>query len=95
MKNAYFQKHKDEKHRIEGVATYDGIMIGLNIVTVALNRVYGFGNERITRLEQEVNRIIETEFIGRHDPEQAANDLRRAVEQIRRKQENAPDRAFK
>jgi hypothetical protein len=70
-------------------------MIGLNIVTVALNRVYGFGNERITRLEQEVNRIIETEFIGRHDPEQAANDLRRAVEQIRRKQENAPDRAFK
>ena len=87
MKNAYLAKIKQDKVESTRAAMLDGIAFGLNVTSIALNRLYGFGDDRLTRLETEVNRLIQTEFIDRADPEQAAHDLRKSVEQIRHKKE--------
>ena len=57
------------------------MQFGLSIVTVALNEVYGFGYNRLCRLEQEVSRLLREEF---EDSELGANRLVRRLEQIRK-----------
>ena len=84
MKNQYYQKMKAQRNKLEGDAVILGIEAGLNITSVALNRLFGFGDGRLSRLEKEVQRIWDEEFLNR-DPVQACYDLKRAVEQIRGK----------
>ena len=57
------------------------MQFGLSIVTVALNEVYGFGYDRLYRLEQEVSRLLREEL---EDSELGANRLVRRLEQIRK-----------
>ena len=75
MRNQYYQKMKAQRHKLEGDAVITGIEAGLNITAIALNRLFGFGDGRLSRLE---------EFLHR-DPTQAYYDLKRAVSQIRGK----------
>ena len=82
MRNQYYQKMKAQRHKLEGDAVITGIEAGLNITAIALNRLFGFGNGRLSRLEKEVQRIWDEEFLNR-DPTQAHYDLKRAVSQIR------------
>ena len=84
MRNQYYQKMKAQRHKLEGDAVITGIEAGLNITAIALNRLFGFGDGRLSRLEKEVQRIWDEEFLNR-DPTQAYYDLTRAVSQIRGK----------
>lgn len=81
MKNAYAQKLAAQRTAREVQAHQDGAQFALNLCAVALNNIYGFGRERLERLEQEVNRLLEEEF--GHDLELAAEGLTRRIEQIR------------
>lgn len=59
------------------------MQFGLYVVAVALNNLYGFGADRLAKLEAEVNRIIEEEFGS--DMETASYELAQRIEQIRGK----------
>lgn len=61
MKNAYALKLAAQRTAREVQAHQDGAQFALNLCAVALNNVYGFGRERLERLEREVNRLLEDE----------------------------------
>lgn len=71
---------KSKRERDIKEAYEDGMQFGLSVVTVALNEIYGFGYDRLLRLEQEVSRLLREEF---EDSELGANRLIRRIEQIR------------
>ena len=63
-----------------------GVDISLLITTVALNNVYGFGRERLVRLQEEFNKLINEYADKVMDSEGHANDvLTKRVNDIMRK----------
>ena len=83
MKNQYALELQRRKRKKSADDTLQGLQFGLYVVTVALNNLYGFGADRLSRLEAEVNRIIEEEF--GNDMEKASYELAQRIEQIRGK----------
>ena len=83
MKNQYALELQRRKRKKSADDTLQGLQFGLYVVTVALNNLYGFGADRLSRLEAEVNRIIEEEFGS--DMEKASYELAQRIEQIRGK----------
>lgn len=76
--------YKPKKAKAEKPPTpMECVEFGLYVVAVALNNLYGFGADRLSRLEAEVNRIIEEEF--GNDMEKASYELAQRIEQIRGK----------
>lgn len=78
----YAERLRQEKEKRQQQDVLDGITFGLNLVTVALNNLFGFGPQRLKRIETECNRLMDEEFI--QDFEHASYDLIRRVEQIRK-----------
>ena len=63
-----------------------GVDVSLLITTVALNNVYGFGRERLVRLQEEFNKLINEYADKVMDSEGHANDvLTKRVNDIMRK----------
>lgn len=83
MKNQYSLELQRRKQKKSADDTLQGLQFGLYVVTVALNNLYGFGADLLSRLEAEVNRIIEEEF--GNDMEKASYELAQRIEQIRGK----------
>lgn len=83
MKNQYALELQRRKQKKSADDTLQGVQFGLYVVAVALNNLYGFGADRLSRLEAEVNRIIEEEF--GNDMEKASYELAQRIEQIRGK----------
>lgn len=83
MKNSYIQRIEQSKRAAYNEGIFKGASFILDVVTIALNRLYGFGADRIERLEAEINRIIETEF--KYNDEVETVNLKRAIEQIRKR----------
>lgn len=76
---------KSKRERDMEEAYEDGMQFGLNVVTIALNEVYGFGYNRLYRLEREVLRLLREEF---EDNELGTDRLMRRLEQIRKGRTN-------
>ena len=83
MKNQYALELQRRKWKRSAHDTLQGVQFCLYVVAVALNNLYGFGADRLSRLEAEVNRLIEEEF--KIDTEKASCELAQRIEQIRRK----------
>jgi len=83
MKNSYIQRIEQAKRAAYNEGIFKGASFVLNVATIALNRLYGFGADRIERLETEINRIIETEF--KHNDEVEVINMQKAIQQIRGK----------
>lgn len=83
MKNQYALELQRRKQQRSADDTLQGLQFGLYVVAVALNNLYGFGADRLAKLEAEVNRIIEEEFGS--DMEKASYELAQRIEQIRGK----------
>lgn len=83
MKNQYALELQRRKQQRSADDTLQGVQLGLYVVAVALNNLYGFGADRLSRLEAEVNRIIEEEFGS--DMEKASYELVQRIGQIREK----------
>lgn len=86
MQNAYAIKMQQKKAAELERVNREGFDFALKLCVVALNNVFGFGADRITKLEKEINRLIEEEFSG--DVEKAAYDIIRRIDQIRKKGAN-------
>ena len=56
--------------------------MGLNLAAIALNHKFGFGNIRLTRLEAEVQKLVD-EIIDTNDPIVTKAHIEKAVQQIR------------
>lgn len=81
MKNAHAAKLQAKKRAEAYESTREGFDFALNLCAVALSNEFGFGNDRLTRLENEVSRILEVDFGS--DLEAASYGLAKRIEQIR------------
>lgn len=82
MKNAYFNKLRQTKDKAYTDGIWDGMRMGFNIVAIALNHEFGFGESRIKRLEQKVQALVD-EIVDTNDPVVTDEHIQRAIKQIR------------
>jgi high-affinity Fe2+/Pb2+ permease len=73
-------KTKDQAYT-EGV--WEGVQLCLNIVAIALNHTYGFGEKRLSRLEAKVQDLFD-ELVDTNDPLVNKVHIEKAVRQIRK-----------
>ena len=81
-KNCFAQKlfkTKEESYR-DGV--WDGMRMGFNIVAIALNHMFGFGETRLKRLEGKVQDLVD-ELVTTNDPLVNKVHIENAIKQIR------------
>ena len=71
---------KGEKEYRNGV--WHGLQMGLDIVTIALNHKFSFGEKRIHELELYVQELI-NDIVKVNDPELTKYRLDKAIKQIR------------
>lgn len=71
---------KCEKEYSNGV--WHGLLMGLDIVTIALNHKFNFGAKRIEELESYVQELI-NDIVKVNDPELTKHRLKKAIKQIR------------
>lgn len=72
--------------RNEGYAdgAWHGLQIGLNITAIALNHLFGFGDKRLTRLQKEVQALVD-EIVDVKEPEVTDAHIRQELKRIRGK----------
>lgn len=73
------RKAKEDGYR-DGV--WDGMRMGFNIVAIALNHLFGFGETRLKRLEAKVQDLVD-EMITTNDPYVNKVHIENAIKQIR------------
>ena len=83
MKNAYLNKLRTTKDKAYTDGVWEGIQLCLNIVAIALNHVFGFGDKRLTRLEAYVQKLF-NEMVDAGDPLVNKAHVEKAVRQIRK-----------
>lgn len=81
-KNAFLSKIKNQKNTAYTDGIWYGMRIGFNIVAIALNHVFGFGEERLSRLESKVQELVD-EIVDTNDPVVTEVRITRAIKQIR------------
>ena len=84
MKNNFLNKVLQGRKQNYQDGFWDGLTIALNIVAIALNHIFGFGDKRLTKLEAEVQKLIK-EMIDVNDPMVNAVHLEQEVRRIRGK----------
>lgn len=82
MKNAYINKLRQTKNNAYTDGVWDGMRMGFNIVAIALNHTFGFGEERIKRLETKVQALV-NEIVDTNDPVVTEAHIETAIRQIR------------
>ena len=82
MKNAYLHKLRQTKDQAYTDGVWDGMRMGFNIVAIALNHTFGFGEERIKRLETKVQELV-NEIVDTNDPVVTEAHIEQAIRQIR------------
>jgi hypothetical protein len=85
MKNAYATKLRQTKDNAYADGVWSGLQMGLNLAAIALNHKFGFGNERLTRLEAKVQELVD-EIVDTRDPEVTKVHIETALKQIRGKE---------
>ena len=82
MKNAYANKLRETKNNAYADGVWSGLQMGLNLVAIALNHKFGFGETRLQRLEEKVQELV-NEIVDTRDPEVTKVRVERAIKQIR------------
>lgn len=82
MRNHYAAQLHAVKEDAYKRGVWDGIRMGICIVAIALNHVFGFGSKRLARLEKKVNEIV-NEIVHTDDPELTRQHIIKASKQIR------------
>lgn len=83
-KNAYANKLFQTKQNAYADGVWSGLQMGLNIAAIALNHEFGFGDVRLTRLEQKVQNLV-NEIVDTNDPLVTKVHIETALKQIRGK----------
>ena len=84
VKNAYATKLRETKNNAYSDGVWAGIQMGLNLAAIALNHKFGFGEERLKRLEQKVQALVD-EIVDTNDPLVTKVHIEIALKQIRGK----------
>jgi len=81
--NNLLAKLKESWHKgyVQGIT--DGRDFTLSLLTVTLNELYNFGNERINATNTKMQELWDKEF--KDDPETGARHLMERIEQIKHK----------
>lgn len=82
MKNAYINKLRQTKDNAYTDGVWDGMRMGFNIVAIALNHEFGFGENRLKRLEGKVQDLV-NEIVDTNDPVVTESHITTAIKQIR------------
>jgi hypothetical protein len=82
MKNAYATTLRQAKENAYADGVWSGLQMGLNIVAIALNHKFGFGETRLQRLEERVQELVD-EIVDTRDPYVTKVRIERAIKQIR------------
>ena len=85
MKNDYATKLRQTRDNAYSDGVWNGLQMGLNLAAIALNHKFGFGNLRLTRLEQKVQELVD-EIVDTRDPEVTKVHIETALKQIRGKE---------
>lgn len=80
MKNAYALHLQNKKQEQSKEDVHNGFTFALALCAVALNEEFGFGAERLKRLEARAQHLMDTEF---KSIELGANRLTQRLAQIR------------
>ncbi len=83
-KNAYAKKLFQTKENAYADGVWFGVKLGINLVAIALNHAFGFGDKRLSRLEKKVQCLI-NEIVDTNDPEVTRAHIEMALKQIRGK----------
>lgn len=81
-KNVFLKQVKEVKEKAYRDGVWDGMRMGLNITAIALNHKFGFGEERLKRLEAKVQDLVD-EMITTNDPLVNKVHIENAIKQIR------------
>lgn len=82
MKNAYTHKLFQTKEKAYRDGVWDGMRMGFNIVAIALNHQFGFGETRLKRLEGVVQDLV-NEIVDTADPLVTKVHIEREIKRIR------------
>lgn len=85
MKNAFLGNLKEVKEKAYRDGVWDGMRMGFNIVAIALNHKYGFGEQRLKRLEGEVQDLV-NEIVDTADPLVTKVHIEKELKRIRGKE---------
>lgn len=85
MKNVYATKLRETKNNAYSDGVWAGIQMGLNLAAIGLNHEFGFGEERLKRLEQKVQKLVD-EIVDTNDPLVTKVHIETALKQIRGKE---------
>ena len=83
-KNCFAKKLFQTKENAYTEGVWEGVQLCLNIVAIALNHTFGFGEKRLSRLEAKVQELF-NELVDAGDPLVNKVHIEKAVRQIRRK----------
>ena len=81
-KNAYFNKLAKAKDDSYTKGVWDDMRMGFNIVAIALNHKFGFGESRLVKLETKVQELV-NEIVVTADPLVTKTHIETALKQIR------------
>ena len=81
-KNAFYTRMKQTKEAEYRDGMVGGMKMGFNLVAIALNHEFGFGKDRIERLEKKVQKLID-EIVDMNDPIVTQAHIEKALKQIR------------
>lgn len=83
-KNAFAKKLFQQKHNAYADGMWFGLRLGLNLSAIALNHIFGFGENRLKRLEGKVQELVD-EIVITNDPIVTEARIEKALKQIRGK----------
>ena len=83
MKNDLLNQVRRAKKIAFRDGVYGGMEMGFNLTAIALNHLYGFGEERLKRLETKVQALVD-EIVDTNDPDVTEAHIEQAIKQIRR-----------
>jgi hypothetical protein len=81
-KNCFAQQMLQNKEKAYSNGVWDGMRMGFNIVAIALNHKFGFGETRLSRLEAKVQDLVD-EIVDTADPVVTKVHIETALKQIR------------
>ena len=81
-KNCFAKQMFKQKETSYMNGVWDGMRMGFNIVAIALNHIFGFGEKRLSRLEAKVQALV-NEIVDTNDPYVTKVRIERGIKQIR------------
>ena len=82
MANNFYTRMKMKERNQYRQGVTDGMKMAFDIVSIALNHEYGFGQERLTRLGMKVQKLVD-EINETNDADVTRAHLDKALRQIR------------